>query len=74
VIDTTEGGKTGVGSGKATAAVGSTYRLTVTPDEGYEIDEVLVNGKEAKVSKDNKVRFVVKANTHVEVSFVEIEG
>lgn len=72
-IDTTEGGKTNVASGKAAAVLGSTYKLTVTPDEGFEIDEVLVNGKEVKVNKNGKVSFVVKGNTYVDVSFAEIE-
>ncbi|MBR5313571.1 MAG: InlB B-repeat-containing protein, partial [Clostridia bacterium] len=74
VIDTTEGGKTSVASGRCYGALGSTYRLAITPDEGFEIDEVLVNGKPAEVNKNNKASFVVKGNTYVEVSFVEIEG
>ncbi len=72
VIDTTEGGKTGVASGRCYGALGSTYRLAVTPDEGFEVDEVLVNGK-AVEAKNGKISFVVKGNTYVEVSFAEIE-
>ncbi len=73
VIDTTEGGKTSVASDRAFAALGSTYHLTLTPEEGYEIGEVLVNGKAIEANKNNKISFVVKANTYVEVEFVEIE-
>ncbi len=73
VIDTTEGGKTGVSSGKAYGALGSTYRLTLKPEEGYAVDEALVNGKAVEVSKNNKISFVVKGNTYVEVSFAKIE-
>lgn len=73
VIDTTEGGKTNVASGRCYGALGSTHRLTLTPDEGYEIGEVLVNGKPVEVSKKGNISFVVKGNTYVEVEFVEIE-
>lgn len=73
VIDTTEGGKTNVASGRCYGALGSTHRLTLTPDEGYEIGEVLVNGKPVEANKNGKISFVVKGNTYVEVEFVEIE-
>lgn len=73
VIDTTEGGKTNVASGRCYGALGSTHRLTLTPDEGYEIGEVLVNGKAVEANKNGKISFVVKGNTYVEVEFVEIE-
>jgi hypothetical protein len=73
VIDTTEGGKTDVSKGRCYGALGSTHRLALTPDEGYEIGEVLVNGKPVEVSKKGNISFVVKGNTYVEVEFVEIE-
>lgn len=73
VIDITEGGKTNVASGRCYGALGSTHRLTLTPDEGYEIGEVLVNGKPVEANKNGKISFVVKGNTYVEVEFVEIE-
>ncbi len=51
---------------------GTEVEYTFTPDEGYELDKVLVNGQEVTV-KDNKGTLTVTGDTKLEVSFKEIK-
>jgi len=71
-VETTEGGETNV-SDSFYMALGSSRTITLTPDEGYEVEAVFVNGKEAEV-KDNKVTIRgAKCNYTVKVIFTEAE-
>ena len=47
---------------------GEEVTLTVTPDEGYELDEVLVNGEPVEVGEDGTVKITVDGDTKVEVT------
>ena len=61
------------------ASKGTTVTITVTPDEGYEVDEVIVtdkSGKEISVKDrgDGKYTFTMPASkVDIEVTFVKIE-
>lgn len=43
-----ENGSVGVAGGKTTAKIGETVTLSVTPDEGYKVSSLIVNGVERK--------------------------
>lgn len=46
------------------------YDLTVTPDAGYIVNSVKVNGEETALT-DGKLRITLTANTTVDISFVK---
>ncbi len=68
---TTSASEGGEIEGAASVKNGKSATYTITPDEGYEIVSVLVNGKDlgaiAEVTLEN-----VRANTKIEVVFAEI--
>ncbi len=64
-----EGGK--VTPGTAEYYEGTEVEYTFTPDEGYELDKVLVNGQEVTV-KDNKGTLTVTGDTKIEASFKKV--
>lgn len=57
------------GGGKVEAVSGST--VTVTPDEGYRIDKITVNGKEVEIPADGKLTGL-KPSDQVVITFAEI--
>ena len=63
----------------ATVEEGSEVSLTVAPDEGYEIDSVSVNGKDAEASTETEDSSTyeiaeIKEDTEVTVTFAEKEA
>ena len=61
----------GTVEGLANARIGQTVEITITPDEGYEGVDVLVNGKSVGAVESYKIRNV-KANTTVSAVFEKI--
>ncbi|MBQ1505290.1 MAG: hypothetical protein IIZ48_00800, partial [Erysipelotrichales bacterium] len=51
------------------AKKGDTVNLAVTPAEGYELGEVLVNGKPLKIDENGRGNFTVEGETTVSVTF-----
>ena len=51
---------------------GEEVTLTITPDEGYEIGEVLVNGEPVEVGEDGTIKITVDGETSVSVTFNEV--
>ncbi|MBQ7223176.1 MAG: S8 family serine peptidase [Erysipelotrichaceae bacterium] len=50
---------------------GESITITITPDEGYEIDVITVNGEEVKADKKGKLTIKINENTDVVISFRE---
>jgi len=59
-------------SGESVYAENSTPKYTFTSDNGYEIDEVLVNGKAVDIDGNSYTFDKVTANQTISVSFKEI--
>ena len=53
---------------KQEAYFGDTVTFTVTPDEGYEIDTVTVNGETLTADADGKYTYTVEGIEDIEVS------
>ena len=53
---------------KQEAYLGDTVTFTVTPDEGYEIDTVTVNGETLTAGSDGKYTYTVEGIEDIEVS------
>ena len=64
-----KGGKVEPGTGEYYE--GAEVEYTFTPDKGYELDKVLLNGQEVEV-KDNKGTLTVLKDTKLEASFKQI--
>lgn len=58
---------------KETANIGDTITLTVTPDEGYELKSLMVNGVEVEVDENNQAKVVVSENMNVTAEFTAID-
>lgn len=54
----------------ASVVTGSVIELTFVPADGYEVQEVLVNGESVAIS-DNTYRFAVTENVSVRVVFAK---
>ena len=65
------GGNGTITSSKTNVIEGSVVELTFTPDTGYMIDKVLVNGTVTEVT-NNKLSLIVNDNKDVEVSYKKI--
>ena len=59
-VEESEYGKVAVDLTKAKA--GETVTVTVTPDEGYEVSKVFVNGTEIKANEDGTYSFAIPAS------------
>lgn len=59
-------------SGEMLRNEAETITLKVVPDEGYEIDKVLVNGTEVTVAEDGTITFTVEGETSVSVVYKAI--
>ena len=57
-------------SGVGTFAVGETYTLTATPDSGYLISSVVINGDELSLTADNTYTFTVAQTNTIVVNTV----
>lgn len=68
--DKTTGGK--IEASSSYAKEGTTITLTVTPDEGYKLSVLKVNGKKAEPDEDGQYTFVLSRNTTVSVAFEKI--
>lgn len=64
----TEGGHGSVSADKTAAKAGETVTLTLSPEDGYEVDTVKVNGT-AITAKDGVYSFVVSGDTEVKATF-----
>jgi|GEM_PF-2771543 len=53
---------------------GETVTITVTPDEGYELESLLINGVEQTVGADGTLVYTVNENITIKATFVEITG
>ena len=58
---------------KTQAKKGEEVVLTLTPDLGYEVGKVLVNGEEVEVGEDGTVKIVVEGDTEITVTFEAVE-
>lgn len=68
-VEQTEGGTVTVEGNKTNASAGEEISLTVTPNQGYEVGQVTVNGKEIK-SQNGKYTFTMPAsNATVQATF-----
>ena len=65
------GGNGTITSSKTNVIEGSVVEITFTPDTGYMIDKVLVNGTVTEVT-NNKLSLIVNDNKDVEVSYKKI--
>ena len=65
------GGNGTITSSKTNVIEGSVVEITFTPDTGYMIDKVLVNGTVTEVT-NNKLSLTVNGNKDVEVSYKKI--
>lgn len=64
----TEGGHGSVSADKTAAKAGETVTLTLSPEDGYEVDTVKVGGT-AITAKDGVYSFVVSGDTEVKATF-----
>lgn len=72
VIDCFVNGSGGSASAdKTSASAGETVTVTVTPEDGYEVDEVTVNGS-ALAAQDGVYSFTVEGDAEILVIFREI--
>lgn len=60
-------------SDKDTANIGETITLTVTPNEGYQLKSLKVNGEEVTVDENNQAKVVVSENMYVTAEFEAID-
>ena len=59
-------------SGTFTAAENDEITFTVTPDEGYELESVTVNGETIEVNEDGTFNVVITGDTVIEAAFALI--
>lgn len=59
-------------SGKVSVVAGGSQTFTINADKGYEIDRVIVNGKEATVSESSYTFSNVNADQSISVTFKEV--
>lgn len=57
-------------TGNTVIPQGINSTLTVVPDEGYELDQLIINGEEVKV-EDNSYTFTPEGDVTIEVTFRE---
>ncbi len=78
-ISASDDGNGSVKLGSKEAAKGDTVKITVKPDDGYELDELFVTDKKGndvriKEKSDNKYAFTMPSSkVNVEATFAEIE-
>ncbi|MBU5449488.1 hypothetical protein [Acetivibrio sp. MSJd-27] len=55
--------------GTTTVEENGSFTLTATPNQGYELDKILVNGADTPANNEGKVTITVTRDTVIEVSF-----
>ena len=68
----TEGQGTVSPAGTTQVAEGETFTLTMTPDQGYVVEQVLVNGKPVEV-QGNTLTLTVEGDVTIQVTFAKEE-
>ncbi len=70
-VEVTTNGGSLTPSGRITINSGGSQEFLVTPDEGYELEKVLVNGESVDIVDNKFTVSDVRGNTIIEVSFKE---
>ena len=58
-------------AGLGTFSVGNTYNLKVTPNNGYNVSKVVLNGRTAALTKNNEYTFTVAASNEIYIEAVK---